>query len=99
MACVDRNSKKETPKDENQKQLKDTSATLGASVYKANCVVCHGPEGKLSVSGSKALAKSTLNLEQRIGIITNGSRTMLPHRFLGDEKIKAVAQYIEKFQE
>jgi len=101
LACGDKKVKddKDTSKHMSQSQGTMTVEELGASVYNSTCVTCHGADGKLSVSGSKPLVSSTLDLEQRINIITKGSRTMLPHRYLGEEKIKAVAAYIEKFKE
>lgn len=108
MACGDRSAEnnKGQKKATAQTQVKTNNTepaqeenALGASVYKSTCVICHGADGKLSLKGSKPLFTSKMNLEERIQIITKGKGSMLPHRFLGEEKIKAVALYIDKFKE
>ncbi|MCB0705441.1 MAG: cytochrome c [Saprospiraceae bacterium] len=66
----------------------------GKSIYKINCVQCHGLYGNMGASGSFDLTVSTLSLEERIQVITNGRNTMLPFgSLLSEEKIKAVAEY------
>lgn len=41
-------------------------AVNGAMVYKKNCVVCHGANGRMALNGAKILPESTLTLEERI---------------------------------
>lgn len=92
-------SSSETPKQTTSpKAAASESPPLGETVYKKNCVLCHGIKGNLSVAGSIPLTTSTISLEESIEVITNGRGTMIPHKFLGDKKIKAVAAYIEKFK-
>jgi len=72
-------------------------AQLGAEVYKKNCKLCHGADGKQQLNGAKDLNLSTFSLEERIHIITNGKNVMVPFKdVLTAEQIKAVAIYTQK---
>lgn len=71
----------------------------GKKLYKTNCTLCHGSNGKLGANGSKDLTKSTFTLEDRISIITNGKGAMAPYKgILSEEEIKAVAEYTLNFK-
>ena len=66
----------------------------GKKVYKTYCVTCHGLYGDMGASGAKNLTESTLTLDERVEIITNGKGLMTPFKdLLNAEKIKAVAEY------
>ena len=66
----------------------------GEAIYKIQCTLCHGSDGNLGVSGSEKLPESTLNLEQRIEVITYGRGKMNAfNTILSDEEIEAVARY------
>lgn len=66
----------------------------GAKIYKQYCVACHGLYGDMGASGAFNLKESTLSLEERIQVITNGRNAMTPFKsLLSEEKIKAVAEY------
>lgn len=68
----------------------------GSTVYSQQCVLCHGSNGDLGVSGASPLSLSKLNLDQRIEVITNGRAKMTAYSgLLTEEEIKAVAQYLE----
>jgi len=70
------------------------STVDGAKIYKLNCTICHGSNGKLGISGSKDLTKSILSKEERIQLIKNGKNAMLPFKaLLSEEEIEAVAEY------
>ncbi len=72
------------------------SNVSGQELYNASCLSCHGADGKLNLMGAKDLSISTMDLNARIEIITNGKNAMTP--FLGmlnEEQIKAVAEYTE----
>ena len=63
-------------------------------LYKQNCVICHGVDGKLGLNNSKDLTASKLSLDERISIIKNGKNTMTPFSgILNPDQIKAVAAY------
>lgn len=71
----------------------------GAKVFQKNCVLCHGIDGKLQFNGAKDINKSTLSLDERIVLITNGRKTMTPFKdILSKKQIKAVAAYTMKMK-
>ena len=77
---------------------KTADLKLGEKVFKINCVICHGRDGKLAINGAKDLGLSTLSLSDRILIIKEGKNLMTPFKaLLNDEQIRAVAQYSLKF--
>lgn len=66
----------------------------GMAVFRKNCITCHGADGKLGLNGAKDLSASTISVEERIEIITNGKKLMTPFKaVLSVEEIKAVASY------
>lgn len=68
----------------------------GMAVFRQKCVTCHGADGALGLNGAKNLGESTLSLEERINIITNGKKLMTPFgTLLSPEEIKAVAEYTQ----
>jgi len=71
----------------------------GKKIYDKNCKLCHGVDGKQMLNGAKDLNLSTMTLEERINIITNGKKVMIPFKdVLTPEQIKTVAKYTkEKF--
>jgi mono/diheme cytochrome c family protein len=77
----------------------EVPAVDGKRVFKINCVLCHGEDGKLGANGSKDLTMCILTLEERIAQITNGKGTMAAYGpLLTKEEIKAVAEYTMKFK-
>ncbi len=72
----------------------DTSKVDGEKIYKTYCVTCHGLYGDMGASGAFNLQTSTLPVEERINVITNGRKVMTPFKdLLTPDKIKAVAEY------
>jgi mono/diheme cytochrome c family protein len=68
----------------------------GMAVFRKNCVTCHGSDGTLGLNGAKDLTKSTLSLEDRVNLITNGKKLMTPFKaLLSPEEIQAVAMYTQ----
>lgn len=66
----------------------------GAKVYKQNCELCHGPDGKLGLNGSKDLTLSELDLNERIAMVTKGKGVMMAfENILNLGEIKAVSEY------
>ena len=69
----------------------------GMAIFRQYCVTCHGADGKLGLNGAKDLSVSTLTLEERINVVTNGRKVMTPfNEVLSPEEIKAVAEYTLK---
>jgi len=66
----------------------------GKKVFKKNCVICHGMDGKLGMNNSKDLTISTLKKDERISIVKNGKGTMNAFgSMLSAEDIQAVVDY------
>ena len=85
LSCADKKSTSDNP--------------LGKKVYKQNCVVCHGIDGKLGANGSKDLTMSKMSLEERKAIVKNGKGAMVGlGGLLKPEQIHAVAEYSMNFK-
>jgi len=66
----------------------------GEKIFRQNCVVCHGADGKLGVNGSKDLTVSELSSDERYAIISKGKGVMTAfENILSISEIKAVADY------
>lgn len=82
-----------------QKSPSDSSSkpvvTLdGEKIFRQNCVVCHGADGKLGANGSKDLTLSELSADERFAIISKGKGVMTAfENILTISEIKAVADY------
>jgi mono/diheme cytochrome c family protein len=75
------------------------TAPDGMAVFRKNCVTCHGADGALGLNGAKDLGLSTLTLEERVNIITNGKKLMTPFgSILSPAEIQAVAAYTQTFK-
>jgi len=70
----------------------------GKRVYNTYCLTCHGQKGDMGASGAHDLTKTQLSFAESVTVITEGRGLMTPHKFLGKEKINAVAKYIESFK-
>jgi cytochrome c6 len=79
-------------KDKNQ--LSDKLVREGAIIFKQNCEVCHGADGKLGANGSKDLTASVLDEATRIQIISKGKGLMAAYEtLLTPDEIKAVTEF------
>jgi cytochrome c6 len=66
----------------------------GKDVYKANCVACHGMDGKLGFSGAKDLTKSTSTQAEIEHQVTKGKGSMAGfEKTLTHEEIVQVSAY------
>lgn len=82
----------------NVPQSKIDLSLNGEELFAMNCKICHGIRGNLELNGAKDLNKSTLSLDERIEIITNGKNAMTPFRkILSKEEIRLVAEYSGTF--
>lgn len=67
---------------------------LGKQLFKTNCAICHGDDGRKGLSGAKMIPESELSVKQRIQLINQGKGNMMPYRgLLSEEEIAAVANY------
>jgi len=48
----------------------------GKSLYTLNCASCHGPDGKLGMSGAKDISETALTDEEIKKLIENGKNAM-----------------------
>ncbi len=88
-ACASKENKKESASSSESKPTAD-----GAKIYKQNCELCHGADGKLMANGSKDLTLSDLDLNERIAQISKGKGVMMAfEKILSLSEIKAVAEY------
>src|SRR4030095_1755157 len=70
------------------------SVAEGEKVYKKNCIICDGADGKLGNNGAKDITVSKLTLEERESQIKKGKNTMTPFEgVLSETQIKSVAAY------
>ena len=76
------------------KKASAASSVDGAKVFKINCALCHGMDGKLGANGSKDLTASPLTIDERIAIVKNGKGAMAAYEaILSEDEIRAVAEY------
>ena len=66
----------------------------GEKIYKTYCVTCHGIYGDMGGSGAFDLTTSTLSLDERIQVITNGRNLMTPFEgILSQSQMEDAATY------
>ena len=83
----------------NKEKSADVSGIDGEKIFKTNCVLCHGEDGKLGLNNAKDLTQSKMTMDERIGNITNGKNAMTPFgNLLTKEEIEAVAAYTFKLK-
>lgn len=72
----------------------------GESIFRSECVMCHGRDGKLKMSGAKDLAKSTLTKEEMNAIITHGRGGMIGFgTTLSKKQIEEVVDHVRTMHE
>lgn len=83
-----------------QKAGQAAGAPDGRAVFRQNCVICHGADGRLNLNGAKDLTLSMRPLEERIQIITQGKNLMAPFgAILSPKEIASVAAYTISLKE
>ena len=71
----------------------------GEKLYKQNCVICHGIDGKLGINGAKDITASPMTLQERIENIREGKNAMTGFKnLLSKEEIEAIAKYTLKLK-
>ena len=69
----------------------------GKKTFRNYCATCHGFNGDLAYNGTKALTKSTYNLEENVAVTYYGRGAMTPYRnLLKPEELVALAKYVEE---
>ena len=71
------------------------ASTPGESLFKSQCVMCHGRKGNLNMSGAKDLTTSTLTEEEMIAVVSHGRGGMIGYNMtLSQEQIKEVVAHV-----
>ena len=71
----------------------------GQDIYSANCVKCHGDDGKLGLMGASDLSTTQLDKNGIIDIIKNGKGAMVGfNRELTDKGINMVADHVQSLK-
>ena len=71
----------------------------GAALFTAQCIVCHGADGKASFSGAKDLSLSTKSADEIIETIKNGKNTMPKMaNIYSQQELKALADYVKSLR-
>jgi mono/diheme cytochrome c family protein len=71
----------------------EIALTDGKKLYEANCVSCHGTDGKLGLAGAKDLSTSALSIAEMKEIILHG-KGMMPAASVNEEQATAIADYV-----
>ena len=75
---------------------KRKALSKGQRIYLEHCQRCHGAHGNAQLNGAKNLQHSTLNMEERIHIISNGKGVMPAFSVnLDEEEITLVSSYLD----
>ena len=84
-------------KEESQTKIAgSTVEEIGKNVYNTKCMMCHGDDGKLGLSGAKDLTTSAMTRDEKIALVQNGKNSMMPFKDqLTQEQIDAVVTYVE----
>ena len=71
----------------------------GAALFTAQCIVCHGADGKASFSGAKDLSLSTKSAEEIVETIKIGKNTMPKMAGIySEQELKALADYVNSLR-
>ena len=74
----------------------EATANDGNAIYSANCVRCHGDDGKLGLMGAPDLSATQLDGNGIMEIIKNGRGAMVGFNgALTDEQIKLAGGYVQ----
>ncbi len=71
----------------------EVAATDGKTLYQANCVLCHGNDGKLGAAGAKDLTASAMDAAGIKEIIIHGKGAM-PAAPVNEEEAAAISEYV-----
>lgn len=83
--------------------LASLAAEQAADVFKSKCAMCHGPDGKGKMAGTKDLGSAEVQKASDAdltAVITNGKPPKMP-KFEGKltaDQIKALVAYVRSFK-
>ncbi len=67
----------------------------GKALYNTQCVLCHGENGELQMSGAKNLTQSKMILDQVVERVQKGKLTMPPYEDdFSSHEIDAISEYV-----
>ncbi len=73
--------------------------THGKALYDTQCILCHGENGELKMSGAKDLIQSKMTIDQVVERIHKGKLTMPPYEGdFSEHEINAIAEYVMAFR-
>ena len=68
---------------------------LGKALFEANCIACHGVNGKLMLSGAKDLSLSQKSEAELKNVIRKGKNAMQAYeKVFTDQEIEALGAYV-----
>ncbi len=69
----------------------------GNRMYKENCALCHGADGKKGAGGAKDLTVSELTQEQAYAVIAYGRGGMAPYLevIFNEDEVNQVAAFVQ----
>ena len=77
-----------------------TPTSAGETIFMSECVMCHGRDGKLNMSGAKDLTKSMLTKEEMNAIVTHGRGGMIGFgKLLSEKQIEEVVDHVRTLHE
>ncbi len=73
--------------------------THGKALFSAQCVICHGDDGKANFSGAKDLTLIATTDEKIIEAIKNGKNAMPKmEKIYNEQELKALANYVQSLR-
>lgn len=68
----------------------------GKAIYEANCIICHGADGKMGLNGAKDITATELTDAELLNLLQNGKNSMPPYKAIYNEKeLGSVIAYIK----
>ena len=77
-----------------EKSVNTDGTSNGQELYTANCVICHGDNGKANMAGAFDLSVTQLSNDSIAHIILNGRNNMGKINGLTQEQAEAIAAYV-----
>lgn len=77
----------------------ERTLSAGERIFKGQCTLCHGMDGRLGLNDAKDLSASTLSAAEVEAVVRKGRGAMMGYeRMLNDEQIKAVVDHVLTFR-